>query len=541
MLRAWIALLLAAPCIAGAQLRMGVALDTSSTHPILLNAAERADFVLSARDAQQSLVENWDDIGYDVVLVVQNSRAETDSSRNSWSTWPDGYTWLRLEVNDVPLSVDSVSFAGEPLLYFTVTKSAFELGKAAVSFMQSRADSNIFLTVTPLADFLPQQSPPINVCPGEHADYLLDITSPFVDSDDVYVLRKYEVCVSPRDRYTNLISGQEIPTNITARFPSEFDVNYPRLSNPFAEPMKLDGLESFFLVSRLRREDVKSEDRQWLRAISTQDSTVAGTTSPYQILDHAPYPFDLQSPGDQSIIRLMRRTDVETFTWVKPTPADPYTDIQVSRFDPLRISDEIRYELQFIDAKSYTRSVRFEASNDGADPTLVLDHIQLSTLIDQLSGQLIERSSIGVLWFAVARDFDNTDGLMLGPLYATESNPVPVFQGSLPGFRLTLSRDFLVVPVAISGVEVPGFVLHQNYPNPFNPSTTIALQVPNPGHCRLLVYNLLGEEVAVLHDGFLDAGEHSFSFNGGGRSSGLYSCRFESGDIALTRWMTLLR
>ncbi|MBE0558155.1 MAG: T9SS type A sorting domain-containing protein [Proteobacteria bacterium] len=232
---------------------------------------------------------------------------------------------------------------------------------------------------------------------------------------------------------------------------------------------------------------------------------------------------------------------METFTWTRPSPADPYTDIRVSQFDPLRISDEIRYDVQFIDAKTYTRSVRFEAANDGTDPMLVLDHIQLSTLIDQLSGQLIERTSLGVLWFAVAKDFDNTDGLMLGPLYATDSNPVQIFQGQLPGFRLTLTRDFRVVPVAISRVTVPGFVLHQNYPNPFNPSTTIALQLPNPGHCRLLVYNLLGEEVALLHDGLLPSGEHSFIFDGGGLPSGTYSYQLITEAGTLTRSMLLLR
>jgi hypothetical protein len=536
-----LALLLFLPCASVAQTSMGVALEAHTTDPILLTAGEGVELILSARDEQQAQVENWNEIGHDAILVVQNSHAETDSSRNSWSAWPDGYTWLRLEVNGTPLTADSASSHGQSLLYFTIPKSVFSLGRATLTFMQSRADSNILLTVTPQADFLRQQSPSITVQPGEHTDYLVDVTSPFEDSHDVYFMRKFEVVVAPRDRYTNVISGQAILTNFTARFRTEFDSNYPNVSDPFSGPMELDGITSFFLMSRVRREDVKSEKRQWLQAISTLDSTVRGTTSPYQIHDHAPNPFDLLLPADQSIIRLMRSTDVETFTWTRPDPADPYTDIQLSRFNPLRISDEIRYDVQFIDAQTYTRSVDFEAAEDRSDTTLTLDHVQLSTLIDQISGQLIERTSLGVIWFAEARDFDNADGLMFGPLYETRSNPVKIFQGSLPGFRLTLSRVQRVVPVAISSAAAPGFVLHPNYPNPFNPSTTIALQLPNPGHCRLLVHNLLGEEVAVLHDGFLDAGEHAFSFDGGGHSSGLYSYRVESGTITETRWMTLLR
>lgn len=50
-------------------------------------------------------------------------------------------------------------------------------------------------------------------------------------------------------------------------------------------------------------------------------------------------------------------------------------------------------------------------------------------------------------------------------------------------------------------VSVPhSVVLDQNYPNPFNPTTTIAYGVPAAGPVRLIVYDLLGREVAVLVD-----------------------------------------
>ncbi|MCZ7557540.1 MAG: hypothetical protein M5R41_14170 [Bacteroidia bacterium] len=536
-----LALLIFLPCASVAQTSMGVALEAHTTDPILLTAGEGVEFVLSARNEKQELLENWNEVGHDAILVVQNSYAETDSNRNSWNAWADGYTWLRLKANGTPLTADSTSTLGEALLYFTIPKSSFALGKATLTFMQSRADSNILLTVTPQADSLRQQSPPIVVQPAEHADYLVDITSPFADSDDVYFMRKFEVVVAPRDRYTNVISGREIQSQVKARFRLEFDPNYPGVSYPFDDPIQLHGMERFFLISRVRHADEKREPRQWLRVSSVSDTNVTGRTSPFQVLDHAPYPAELRLPVDQSVIRLVRGTDLETFTWTKPSPADPYMDIQVSRFDPRRVSDVVRYGLHFIDAQSYTRKVEFEAANDGMDSSLTLNHAQLSTLMDEIAGPAGEQLSLGVLWYAVTRDFDNTDGMMFGPLYTTQSKPIPIFNGHFQGFRLSLIRNHRIVPVTICGVGTPEFRLHQNYPNPFNPSTTIALQLPNPGHCRLLVHNILGEEVAVLHDGFLDAGEHTFSFDGGGRSSGLYSYRLESGDIALTRWMTLLR
>jgi hypothetical protein len=293
-------------------------------------------------------------------------------------------------------------------------------------------------------------------------------------------------------------------------------------------------------MSRRSRDIRKNEERQWLRAFSTLDSTVRGTTSPYQILDHAPYPFDLLQPADQVEIKLERARDTVVFSWTKASPPDPYVDIQISRFDPLRVSDTVLYAVQFVDARTLTRSMLFESTDNGADTKRTLNHAQLSEIIDQISGQRTTRE-LELVWFTTAWDFDNTDGLMRGPLYSTISNPPPNNPGNLPGFRLKLTRYGPIDPVGVAQVATIDFALHQNYPNPFNPSTTIALQLQNPGHCRLIVHNLLGEEVAVLHDGLLDAGEHTFSFEGGGRPSGLYSYRVESGTITETRWMTLLR
>jgi hypothetical protein len=84
-----------------------------------------------------------------------------------------------------------------------------------------------------------------------------------------------------------------------------------------------------------------------------------------------------------------------------------------------------------------------------------------------------------------------------------------------------------------NGIVTPQhYDLYQNYPNPFNPSTMISYQIPVSSHVSLVVYNVLGENVAILVNGNQEAGTHtvSFSANSGGQSltSGVYFYRLES-------------
>jgi hypothetical protein len=83
--------------------------------------------------------------------------------------------------------------------------------------------------------------------------------------------------------------------------------------------------------------------------------------------------------------------------------------------------------------------------------------------------------------------------------------------------------------------------LTQNYPNPFNPSTQIEFSVPKEGFTKLVVYNALGQEVAVLADGAFNPGTYRVAFNAQGLPSGSYFYRVQSGDFSSTRKMILLK
>jgi len=88
------------------------------------------------------------------------------------------------------------------------------------------------------------------------------------------------------------------------------------------------------------------------------------------------------------------------------------------------------------------------------------------------------------------------------------------------------------------------FALHNNYPNPFNPSTTISFNLPRPGNVRLAVFNVLGQEVKELTNGFYPAGKHEVTWDGTNSSgvkaaSGIYFYALQAGGTRMIKKMVL--
>jgi photosystem II stability/assembly factor-like uncharacterized protein len=95
--------------------------------------------------------------------------------------------------------------------------------------------------------------------------------------------------------------------------------------------------------------------------------------------------------------------------------------------------------------------------------------------------------------------------------------------------------------VMITIIQVFEFELQQNYPNPFNPSTVINYQIPFDGMVTLKVYDILGNEIQTLVNGYKNAGKYSAAFDGSRLSSGIYLIKMKSGDFISTRKMTLIK
>lgn len=85
------------------------------------------------------------------------------------------------------------------------------------------------------------------------------------------------------------------------------------------------------------------------------------------------------------------------------------------------------------------------------------------------------------------------------------------------------------------------YALYNSYPNPFNPSTTIRFDLPEATKVRLVVYDMLGREAAVLVDGERPAGQYSVRFEAGKLSSGMYIYRLQAGNFVQTKKLVLMK
>jgi hypothetical protein len=106
--------------------------------------------------------------------------------------------------------------------------------------------------------------------------------------------------------------------------------------------------------------------------------------------------------------------------------------------------------------------------------------------------------------------------------------------------KLTITyRSALAV---LENQSVPqSFLLHQNYPNPFNPTTTIEYDLPTLGEVSIRVFNVIGNEVAVLVNTVQNPGRKAISFDASGLATGVYFYRLQAGEFTQTRRLTLVK
>ena len=125
-----------------------------------------------------------------------------------------------------------------------------------------------------------------------------------------------------------------------------------------------------------------------------------------------------------------------------------------------------------------------------------------------------------------------------------EGNSVKTGVDELGYFLAASGGDHL--PVHEVYVLPEEYVLSQNYPNPFNAGTSIDYFLPEAGDVSIRIYNLNGQLVNTLVNGFQDSRWHSVVWNALDRDgmavpSGVYFMKFEANDIVKTQKMVLMK
>ena len=176
-------------------------------------------------------------------------------------------------------------------------------------------------------------------------------------------------------------------------------------------------------------------------------------------------------------------------------------------------------------------SVRFTTRfsnphNHSFDNQLIVenfDKIQITTTPlydDGMHGDSLSQDGI---WGIILPPFQTQDNFRLGvQVYNTTVEDTFYFHDldTFTTISTGLSQTEVNVPLTNS--------LHQNYPNPFNPSTTIEFALPHSGRVTLKVYNVLGQEVAVLVAEEMVAGTYKYEWDASGLASGVYYYRLSA-------------
>ncbi len=107
-------------------------------------------------------------------------------------------------------------------------------------------------------------------------------------------------------------------------------------------------------------------------------------------------------------------------------------------------------------------------------------------------------------------------------------------------FDVSTSIINLVTSVENGGIPTE-FELSQNYPNPFNPTTSIKFAIPQNDFVSIKVYDILGNEIAVLVNEELNAGFYNINFDASNLVSGLYIYRIQSNNFVDVKKMLLVK
>ena len=133
-------------------------------------------------------------------------------------------------------------------------------------------------------------------------------------------------------------------------------------------------------------------------------------------------------------------------------------------------------------------------------------------------------------------DFDSTNARFI-KLVLTQSN-----QSQWASIWKIEAYGTSIEPNNNLNTSIPAnFEISQNYPNPFNPSTKIDYSIPEKSNVQIIIYDILGNKVKELVNGFRDSGKYTVELNASNLTSGIYFYRLQAGNYTETKKMILLK
>ena len=139
---------------------------------------------------------------------------------------------------------------------------------------------------------------------------------------------------------------------------------------------------------------------------------------------------------------------------------------------------------------------------------------------------------------AMVADYKTTGDLTTLIIVTPGSEELFTAQGEFKVEEAVVANSSTTIDASIATPEV--FGLSSAYPNPFNPTTSVALSLPNDSYVSITVYNVIGQTVATLADGYMTADVYSFSWDASSVPSGAYFIRAEAGnDVGVQKVMLL--
>jgi len=106
---------------------------------------------------------------------------------------------------------------------------------------------------------------------------------------------------------------------------------------------------------------------------------------------------------------------------------------------------------------------------------------------------------------------------------------------------MLLKQTFLTSVALYADRDVPGSFTVGSFPNPFNNSTTIQFSLPERGHFTLRIFDLLGREISLIHDGPMNAGHATMRWSPDNAASGTYIVRADLNGRPATHRLLYIR